>query len=278
MASSFSGRAGRLAGMWATDQALQDYATGNQLIDAAKTDTLGAIDRGRTGALASLGQGLSDATGTINGAVSRYDPWVDAGKSALSTYQNSLGLNGAGGNAAAVAAFQESPGYAYQRDQAVDAVARKQSALGALGSGNTMQAITDRSSQLANQEYGGWQDRLNGLSNTGLQATGQQTGLLGQLGNLQAQNGRDEAGVYTGAAGQEAGALQGYAGLGLNNLNQMSNTKIGAGSGALLAGQQAAQNRMNFGANLAKTAVSVLAAPFTGGLSLMGLAAPTKGS
>lgn len=266
MASAFSGRAGRLAGMWATDQALQDYATGNQLLDTAKTDTLGAIDRGRTGALASLGQGLTDATGTINGAVSRYDPWVNAGKSALTTYQNSLGQNGADGNAAAVSQFQASPGYQYQVDQATDAVARKASALGALGSGNTMQAITDRASNLANQEYSGWQDRLNGLSNTGLQATGQQTGLLGQLGSLQAQNGRDEAGVYTGTAGQEAGAYQNFAGLGLNNLNQMSNTKISAGTGAMLAGQTAAQNRLNFGTSLLSLGASLGGAYLGGGV------------
>lgn len=258
MASPFSGRAGRLAGMWATEQALQDYNTGNQLIDTAKADTLGALDRGRTGALTSLGQGLDSATGTINGAVDRFNPWVDAGRGALTTYQNSLGQNGAAGNAAAVAQFQASPGYQYQVDQATDAVARKQSALGALGSGNTMAAITDRASNLANQEYGGWQDRLNNLSNTGLAATGQQTGLLGQLAGLQQQTGRDQANIYTGTAGQEAGAYQGYAGLGLNNLQKMSDTKISAGSGALMAGQQAAQNRMNFGMQLANLGTNLL--------------------
>lgn len=244
--------------MWAIDQALQDYNTGNQLIDTAKTDTLGALDRGRAGALTSLGQGLASATGTINSAVDRYNPWVDAGRNALTTYQNSLGQNGAAGNAAAVSQFQASPGYQYQVDQATDAVARKQSALGALGSGNTMAAITDRASNLANQEYGGWQDRLNNLGNTGLQATGQQTSLLGNLAGLQQQTGRDEANIYTGTAGQEAGAYQGYAGLGLGNLSRMSDTKISAGTGALMAGQQAAQNRMNFGMQLASLGTNLL--------------------
>lgn len=264
MASPFSGRAGRLAGIWAQQQAIEDYGTGTALIDKARTDTLGALDRGRTGALTSLGQGLTSATGTINSAVDRYNPWVDAGKSALGTYQNSLGLNGATGNAAAVSQFQESPGYAFQRDQAVDAVARKQSALGALGSGNTMAAITDRSSQLANQEYGGWQDRLNNLSNTGLQATGQQTALLGNLAGMQQQTGRDQANVYTGTAGQEAGAYQGYAGLGLNNLQRMSDARISAGTGAMMAGQQAAQNRMNFGMQLANLGTNLFGS-FMGG-------------
>jgi hypothetical protein len=134
-----------------------------------------------------------------------------------------------------------------------------------------MQAITDRAANLANQEYGGWQDRLNGLSNTGLQATGQQANIQQGLGNLYAQQGRDQSNVYSDAAGKEAGIYTGYANANASALGNLGQTIIGAGTGALMAGQTAAQNRLNFGMNLGKTAVSLLAAPMTGGLSLMGL-------
>ncbi|AOO81661.1 hypothetical protein [Bosea vaviloviae] len=271
MASVFSGRAGRLAGIWAADQAQNNYNQQQGTLAEGRDNSLSAIDSGRTSSLAALGQGYGAAVPEYQAAIERFNPWTEAGKSALTTYQNSLGQNGAEGNAAAVAQFQASPGYQYQLDQATDAVARKASALGALGSGNTMQAITDRASNLANQEYGGWQDRLNGLSNTGLQASGQQANIQQGLGNLYAQQGRDQSNVYSDAAGKEAGIHTGYANANAGALGNLGQTIIGAGTGALMAGQTAAQNRLNFGMNLGKTAVSLLAAPMTGGLSLMGL-------
>ncbi len=258
MASAFSGRAGRLAGMWATEQALQDYAAGNQIIDAAKTDTMGVLDRGRTSSLAALGQGMDAARPQYQGAIDRYNPYVTAGTGALTVYQGSLGLGGDAAYDSAVSSFREAPGYRYAVDQATDAVARKASALGALGSGNTMQAISDRAQNMADQGYRDWQGQVKGLSDTGLAAIGAQSGIQTQLGNLEAQYGRDQSGVYTNTAGQEAGALQGYAGLGLGNLARMSDTKISAGTGALMAGQQAAQNRMNFGTSLLGLGSSLL--------------------
>lgn len=287
MASPFSGRAGRLAGMWGIEQALQDYTTGNQLIDAAKTDTMGVLDRGRTGALgaidqgrtdslAALGQGMEAARPQYQGAIDRYNPYVEAGTGALTAYQGSLGLGGDAAYDSAVSSFREAPGYRYSVDQATDAVARKASALGALGSGNTMQAISDRAQNMADQGYKDWQGQVKGLSDTGLAAIGAQSGIQTQLGNLEAQYGRDqsgvysgaagqEAGIYTGVAGQEAGALQGYAGLGLGNLSRMSDTKISAGTGAMMAGQNAAQNRMNFGLGLAGLGTSLLGSYLGGG-------------
>ncbi len=85
-------------------------------------------------------------------------------------YADSLGLNGSGGNAAATAAFQASPNYQYQVDQATDAAARKAASLGMAASGNTLSAITTLGSNLANQEYDTWQNNLNGLGSQRLSA------------------------------------------------------------------------------------------------------------
>lgn len=286
MASPFSGKAGRVAGMWAIEQALQDYNLGANKIESAKADTLTALDRGRTGALTSIGQGRTDSLAALGqgmdaarpqyqGAIDRYNPYTTAGTGALTAYQGSLGLGGDAAYDSAVSSFREAPGYRYSVDQATDAVARKASALGALGSGNTMQAISDRAQNMADQGYGAWQGQLKGLADTGLAATGAQAGIQTQLGNLEAQYGRDqsgvysgaagqEAGIYTGTAGQEAGAYQGYAGLDLGNIARMSDTKISAGTGALMAGQQAAQNKFNFGMQLGNLGANLVGS-FMGG-------------
>lgn len=269
MASPMSGRAGRLAGMWAIEQAGLNQQKISDLLATGQNDALNAIGQGRGQGLAALGQGYDAARPEYQAAIDRFNPWAEAGRGALTTYQNSLGQNGAAGNAAAVAQFQASPGYQYQVDEATDAVARKASALGALGSGNTMQAITDRASNLANQEYGGWQDRLNGLSNTGLAATGQQAGLQAQLGNLNAQEGRDVANLWGTSAGQEASTYGNFAGLGANSLANTGNQVISAGTGAMLAGQNAAQNRLNFGMGLAGLGVGLLGRGMGGGFGNM---------
>lgn len=266
----FSGSSARRIGAYNAIQAADAEQRAAGLLAGAKTDALGAIGQGRTDALTSLGQGYANAAPQYQEAISRFDPWANAGKSALATYENSLGQNGAAGNAAAVAQFQESPGYQYQRDQAVDSVARKASALGALGSGNTQAAITDRASQLANQEYGGWQDRLNGLSNTGLAATGQQAGLQQGLGNLYAQQGRDNANVYTGAATGEAGVYTGLAGLGTSNIWQSQNAQSSALTNAAKMAQDNVNSGFSFGTNLFGSGLGLLGLGLGGGNTLGG--------
>lgn len=220
-----SGTSARNVGIWGYGQAQDAINKGQGIIDAAKG-----------GSLAALGQARNDLSTNFQGAIDRLSPWVSAGTGALGTYQGSLGLGGQGERDAAVAAFQHSPGYQYAVDQASDATARKASALGALGSGNTIAAIADRAQNMQNQEYGNWQSQLKGLSDTGLTASNAQAGLQGQLGQSLAGLGQTEAGLGTQ-----------YAGLGVNNLWQGTN----AGLGAVSQGQQNATNSVNAGYNLA---------------------------
>lgn len=267
MASAFSGRAGRLAGMWAYDQSQAAAERGQGILDAARGSALAALGQGREAigagrdqGLSALGQNYDRARGDLNtqyaGAIDRLNPYNDAGQNALGTYQGSLGLGGQANRDAAVSAFRQAPGYQYAVDQATDAVARRASALGALGSGNTMQAISDRAQNMADQGYRDWQGQVSGLATLGQQAAGAQAGMQTQLGNslasLGQNQGRDTAGLYTDAAareaglyGQEAGVHNQLAGLGLNNLWNGANAGIQAGTGALMAGQNAAANRLN---------------------------------
>jgi hypothetical protein len=170
--------------------------------------------------LNALGTGFDQARGDITGAyapamdatkagINEYQPWIGSGTSADAMYTNALGLNGPGGNAAATGAFQASPGYEWNKSQAVDAAARKASALGIGGSGNTLDAITRLGENLANNEYGSWLTNLNNASSRGLTAaSGAAAGNynlanlgVGQghdLGNLDTTRGTATAGLMTG--------------------------------------------------------------------------------
>lgn len=241
-----SGTSARNIGIWGYNQAQDAIGRGQGLLDSAQGNALSALGQG-------YGQARTDLNTNYNGAIDRLNPWVTAGTSALGTYQNSLGLGGQAGNDAAVAAFREAPGYRYSVDQATDAVARKASALGSLGSGNTMQAISDRAQNMADQGYGNWQSQLNGLSNTGLQAATSQSGLQGQLGSSLAGLGQ--------AQGQNEANIYGtYAGLGLNNLWQGTT----AGLGAVTNAQQRASDSVNSGYSLGLNALG-------SGLGLLGM-------
>lgn len=131
-----------------------------------------------------MDQGLSSATDNYTTAKNLFDQWYNTGSSANQMYGNALGLNGADGSAAAVSAFQTSPGYQFQVDQATEAAKRNASSLGMLGSGNTLTAVADRTQNIANQEYNNWLSNLNTASASGQSAAGSQAGIETALGDL----------------------------------------------------------------------------------------------
>lgn len=158
--------------------------------DAGKA-TMGALNqnKGILGDFQNLGNsiintGEQKSEGALNSAIAGYQPWVDSGKNANTMYGNALGLNGADGNAAATSAFQTGPGYQFALDQGTQAALRGASAAGMLNSGNTLTALNDYGQGQANQEYGSWLDRLNGVSGQGLQAASGQASGYGALSDL----------------------------------------------------------------------------------------------
>jgi hypothetical protein len=134
-------------------------------------------------------------------------------------YMNSLGLNGAQGNQAAVNAFQTGPGYDFQINQGLDAINRQRAASGMLNSGNTSVDALKYGQGLANQAYGGWQSQLQGLISPELQAT--QGAATGQatadtnMANMYNQNALAQLGLQSGVA-------QGQAGVNTNLANNQS--------------------------------------------------------
>ena len=136
-------------------------------------------------AAGAIGSGVNQAVDTVQGSNAAFQPFAATGTAANGMLGNALGLNGAAGNAAATSAFQASPGYQFQVDQATDAAARKAASLGMAASGNTMSAITGLAGNLANQEQGSWLDRLQGLASQGLSAAGSISGNNQAAGNYQ---------------------------------------------------------------------------------------------
>lgn len=172
---------------------------GKATMDAAKKN--GAILSGfQNKGNQIINTGETKSAGALNQAVAGYQPYVNAGKSATGMYSNALGLNGASGNATATGAFQEGPGYQFAMDQGTNAALRGASAAGMLNSGNTLTALTGYGQGLANQEYGGWLDRLSGLSGQGLQAVGGQAGALGNVASLYQNTAGDRLGLESGVA------------------------------------------------------------------------------
>lgn len=238
-----------------------------QGVDSAKSDlkdylpqSLGSLQTGYDTGVGALNSGYDAASQDVRSGIAGLSPYVTSGADANALYSDSLGLNGAEGNARATGAFQAGPGYQWQVDQATDAAARKANALGIGASGNTLTALSTLGSNLANQEYGGWQTRLQGLGAQGLTAAGQQLGgdqtlasldsgrgtalaaLAGNLGSGQSSlysgTGAAEASLDASRGQQVLGAYQGLgnsvSALNQNTANQITNgfTQAGQASDA----------------------------------------------
>lgn len=155
----------------------------------------------------ALGSALENAKSSTNQGVAAYTPLSGLGSkygAGSSLYLDALGVNGPEGMARARSTYQASPGYQWSVDQAADAAARNAARLGLTSSGNTLQAISDRAQQIANQDYSGWLGNLGGLISPELSATGAAaSGVAGQYGNLANlfnQYGQNQANVFGNVA------------------------------------------------------------------------------
>jgi hypothetical protein len=270
--------------------ARQDLTTGygasTGAINQGAAGAQGYLDQGQQGAFGQLGQARSDLTAN-GGAYAPLTALAQRYGQGGQLYGDSLGINGAAGNQRAVGAFQAGPGYDFTLNQGIDAVNRRANAAGMLVGGNANRSAIDYATGLANQTYGDWQNRLKGMSDqelaaTGAAASGNQAnnttlaGLGVQGANLANSGGVARAGVATGQGqnlsdiarnyyGGQAGLDTGEGGALAGNMNNTSNwlvnsqmnlspqigkTFMDAGN-AQMAGSQ---NLWNFGLNAAKLA------------------------
>ena len=153
----------------------------------------GAVSGGQGQANAAIEQGLGTATNQLS-------PWATTGQPANQQQSDLLGLNGQPAADAAMSTFQASPGYAYQVQQGLRGVDAGAASQGILRSGATIKAEETLGSNLANQDFGDYWNRLQQLSGSGLQAatgiSNAATGAGTQIANTDASAAQAQSNIY----------------------------------------------------------------------------------
>jgi hypothetical protein len=169
-----------------------------------------AIKSGQSAANAAIQQGVSTATNQLS-------PWTTTGVPANADEADLLGLNGQAAADAAMAKFQQSPGYAYQVQQGLRGVDAGAASQGILRSGATIKAEETLGSNLASQDFGNYWNRLQQLSSGGLSAAGGIAGAAtGGASNI-AQTDASAANAQSNIYGNVASSLGGSANQLLSN-------------------------------------------------------------
>lgn len=155
--------------------------------------------------------GEAKSAGFLGDAAALYDPYAATGGAANAMEANALGLNGAEGNAAAVAAFQKGPGYDFAVDESMRGAERAASAGGMLASGNLMAELQTRGQNLANQEYGNWLGRLSNTAGRGMTAAAGKGGTLTNLAELYQNTSGQRLGLDSSVVAGRMGATNQHA-------------------------------------------------------------------
>jgi hypothetical protein len=124
-----------------------------------------AIKSGQSQANAAVQQGIQTATNQLS-------PWATTGVTTNTDQADLLGLNGQDAANAAMAKFQQSPGYQWQMQQGLRGVDAGAAAAGMLRSGATLKAEQTFGQGLANSNFQQYFQNLQGLSGQGLSAAG----------------------------------------------------------------------------------------------------------
>jgi hypothetical protein len=171
-------------------------------------------------------------------------PYVDTGTKALLQQQNMAGLNGVEAQQQSYNALQNSPAFQALGKAGQDAILANASATGSVRGGNTQGALAQfGTANLANaldRQYG----QLNGLTQLGYNATGQQAGYDASQGGSEASllstNGSNIAGIITSTTANAANAKLGGANANtqaqLGAASTMANLPLNALMGGLGAG------------------------------------------
>lgn len=194
-------------------------------IPAITQGAIGALSQGAIGALTqgaipAVQQGVSTTGQALPWLQQSYGTgaapsWQNFGtaQGGVNAYGNALGLGGAAGNAAAIQAFQNNPGYNFQRQQGDAAILAQQAATGGTGSGNEATALANYNQNLANTSWNNYVSNLAPYLNMSQNAAGTLANTYSGLGNA-------GAGIYQGMGGLQANQLAGQYG---NIANQYTN-------------------------------------------------------
>lgn len=163
---------------------LFDIFSSSDAQDAANAQIRG-IQQGVSQAQPYLTNGVNALNNYYGMATSPLSSVFSGASPAISSYADAIGANGAAGNARAVAAFQNNPGYQFQLNQGLQAIDRGAASRGMLTSGNTLNAEQQYGTNLANTS---WQNYLNSFSPMLSLAGGAAGGLASTFANQGNQN------------------------------------------------------------------------------------------
>jgi len=187
-----------------------------------------AVKKGQDAAIAAQQQAEAQAREDLS-------PWRTQGENALMMTGSLAGLNGKEAQTAAFGDFQADPGYQFGVSEGLRAVDTGAAARGLLRSGATLRAEQTLGTNLANQQFGQYWNRLIGMSQQGLTAAGGQASASQSTGKGIAQTETDAATAQSQILGQEG---QNYQQL-IKNLyaaNGGSGSMYGSQTNALFGG------------------------------------------
>lgn len=148
---------------------------GQQANKQAAQQTANAIARGADTTAASTDAALQYLREGRDQARTDLAPYREGGAADYSALRSLIGTN-----------YQRSPGYQFAFDEGQRAIDRGASARGMLGSGARARELARYGTGMAQQDYGNWLSRLQGLASAGQAATGQGATLAAATGGQQA--------------------------------------------------------------------------------------------
>lgn len=180
-------------------------------VDRARGDITGQLDQGISALRSGVQTGRQDIRGSSQSAIGRFDPYAQAGQSALDVEAARSGALGPEAQAAAFEQYNESPGQAWAREQMEKSTLRTQNAIGGVGGANVQKALMRERAGLASQNYQRDLENLRSLAGRGQEAVGSQAGIETQAGRdmsqLAMRGGEVELGARQ-AAGSELGQIE----------------------------------------------------------------------
>lgn len=147
-------------------------------------------------------QTMQDVSGIFNQGMKGLNPFIAPGQQANDQQAALSGALGPEAQAAAMEAYQSSPFLDQARTNAERAITRNASALGGLGSGNTLDQLYQNAAGMFLGDFNDNFSRLGEVANRGYGAATTGAGLSGQEAGIQAGLGQTAAQIPLGLGGQ----------------------------------------------------------------------------
>ncbi len=239
------------------------FGTGLQLaqhgLRNARSDVSGQLKSGLSALRGGLASGRGDITQASEGAIDRFNPYEQAGKSALDREAAFSGALGAEAQAQAFADYQASPGQQWLQQQQEQSLLRNAAATGGTQSGNVLSALQEQAAGRAAQNYQQDLGNLRSLAQRGQSAAGSQAGIQSQAGRdlaqMEMQVGQAELAARQAAGSQlgqmEYGTGQAAQNAALQSAQQMAQLSQQTGMSQAQLQQSLGQNLSNIYGNTA---------------------------